>query len=123
MTTEPISKLVPGQTRLGVPGIEVGERGTLTANNSGYLIYQVTSGRKLKLTTLIVTNERASSIILDVFDATSSISNRILHIMCGAERTEVYKPEELIGVKEAISGIYCITTLSGTEVHVGGCET
>ncbi len=122
--SEVVSKLVAGraQTRVGFPGIEVGDALTLTANNSGYLVYQVTSGRKFKLGTVIITNDRASNITIDLFDCTSALSNRLLHVIAGAEKTEVYPPDELLGVRESISGIYATTTLSGTVVHVGGFE-
>jgi len=116
----PISKIIPG-TRTFAPGIEVGERGTITNNNSAHLIYQVTEGRKLKLANLIVTNFSANATVA-LYDNSSTLSNRIIELIIGAEKTEILGPEDLIGAKEAISGVVVASSISGVIVHVGGYE-
>jgi len=117
---EPISKIIPG-TRTFAPGIEVGERGTITNNNSAHLIYQVTEGRKLKLATVLVTNFSANANVA-LYDSSSTLSNRIIELIIGAEKTEVLGPDELVGAKEAVSGIVVASSVSGVFIHVGGFE-
>ena len=116
----PISKTIPGSV---APAIEVGSPypTTLTNNVSNYSIYAVTEGRKLKLATIIVTNQSANATIT-MFDSSSSLSNRIIQLLIGAEKTEILGPEDLIGVKEAISSVVIGSTISGVVVHVGGYE-
>jgi len=115
-----IHKIIPG---LPIPAIEVGAPYpvTLTNNVSNYTIYNITAGRKLKLATIIATN-KSSNATITVFDSSSTLSNRIIQLVIGAEKSEILGPEDLIGVKEAISSIVIGSTVSGVVVHVGGFE-
>lgn len=116
----PIHKTIPG---LHAPAIEVGSPYpvTLTNNVSNYTIYNVTEGRKFKPATIIVTNQSANATVT-IFDSSSSLSNRIIQLIIGAEKTEILGPEDLIGIKEAISSIEVGSTISGVVVHIGGFE-
>lgn len=105
-----------------VPALEVGERGELSTSRSAQEIYQVTAGRKLKLTNIIITNYSATAKV-GIYDSTSTVSNRILELVVGAERSVILGPEDLIGVKEVISSIVANSTISGTFLAIGGFES
>lgn len=119
MTVE-IHRVVPGGPQ--APAVEFGERGELTTTQSAQLIYQVTPSRKAKLGSVIATNFSATS-ILSIYDCTSTVSNRILELVVGDQTSVILAPEELIGVKEALSGFVAKATVSGMFLHLGGYES
>lgn len=104
------------------PAVEFGERYGLSTTESAEEVYQVAASRKAKLGTVIITNFSATAIV-SIYDATSTVSNRILELVVPDQQTTILGPEELIGVKQAISSFVAKATISGVFVHLGGYET
>lgn len=106
------------------PAVEFGERGTLETSQSAHEIYQVSEGRKAKLATLIMTNlNQSQTADFGIYDATSTVSNRVLELMIAPYGTQVLGPADLIGVKEPISSFVVRCSVSGNFIHLGGFES
>lgn len=112
-----IHKVIQG----GRPGIEVGERLTLDTTESARTVYTVTSGRKLKIKSIICTNFSGDARV-SIYDDTSDESTRIIELVVGAVKTEALGPDELIGLRDVHSSVVARTSISNLFIHVGGVE-
>jgi hypothetical protein len=107
--------------------VEVGKGRIVEANNTGYTIHTVTSGRIFKLETLIITN-RSGDCEVNLYDAASGGPNVYgysgqpqLRVIVGAVKTEAMGDDFIKG-KWFASSVVAFATVSGTFVHVGGNE-
>ena len=106
---------------------EVGKGRVVIANNTGYLIHTVNSGRILKLESLIITN-RSAECEVNLWDAASGGPQVYgysgypqLRVIVGAVKTEAMGDDFIKG-KWFVSSVQAFTTVSGTYAHVGGHE-
>lgn len=106
------------------PAVEFGERLALSNSQSHDQIYKVSDGRKAKLGTVILTNDNESqTATVEIYDCASTVSNRILKLIVKPYGTIPLGPEQLIGVKEALSSFEVRSTVSGLFVSLGGYES
>jgi len=106
-----------------IPKIEKGGGADITAANTLYELHPVTSGRKFKLETLIVTNPiSGAEARFYVYDGVSGSTTKRLDLIIRASDTIVLGKDELKGVPDFISGVVVASTVSGLWAHAGGYE-
>jgi len=117
------------QYTTGIQGIPHGRCALLVNNASGFTVYQVTSGRRFRLTSFIATNKSGDAVV-DLYDAASGAAQAfgesgrpMLSVIVPAAKT-VALDERVLGTMELdfISAVVAFTTVSGVWVRVGGVE-
>lgn len=105
------------EIKFSFKGAEHGGNITLDTNDTQEDVYTVTSGRKAKLRTLIITN-RASAGNIIIGDVSCNATNTKLSLMCPQESTLILEKDELYGI-EFLSRIVAMANVSGVWIHVG----
>jgi hypothetical protein len=107
--------------------VEKGDARIIEANDTGYTLHTVTSGRIFALKTLIVTN-RSGDCEVNLYDAASggpqifgTSGQPLLRLIVGAVKTEAYGDDFLKGVN-FVSSIVAFASVSGTFCRIGGFE-
>jgi len=107
-------------TKIVNPHDEVGGTAQVVNNVSATTIYQVTSGRKFYLKSLIITN-LSSEALVSIYDSTSSSNPPIPPIKAPAQDTVALGEGDIHGAT-FISSVIAYSTTSGVWIHVGGYE-
>ena len=103
--------------------MEKGGSALITNAESATAVYSVTAKRKFKLQSVIVDNPISGSpadVRLD--DLVSSLETLRLKLTVRDLDTVALNKDELIGVKDFLTGVVAVSSVSGVWVHVGGYE-
>jgi len=102
--------------------IEKGSPNPVTLTGDVQSVYDVTERRKFKLTKVMITNISSEDRI-HIYDGVSNASYEALDFIAPPLKTIILTEEDLVGVREFISGVMAYTTQSGASIiHVGGFE-